>query len=220
MRKIFKLLFALVLLLLIYGYGESLYHIFHVLNWYERTQRYFIIVLPISLLLFTFIIRGYSYISIFKHELTHNIFCLLTFQKPVGFHVLEGGGGLFNYAGRGNFLISLSPYFSYTTTLLLLPIYLLNIGSTNVYFIMLAIAAGFDLTTILKDIHPNQSDIKEYGYIFSFIFIIFGNIFSLGLLLSFVQERWVGMYAFMLSGIENFILLVSKFESFCGYFLH
>ncbi len=36
---------------------------------------------------------GDSYISIFKHELTHNLFAILTFNKPTGITVKGDLGG-------------------------------------------------------------------------------------------------------------------------------
>jgi hypothetical protein len=49
--------------------------------------------------------------STLEHELTHIIFVILTFNKVTDLRVTDDQGGYAGYAGHGNWLITISPYF-------------------------------------------------------------------------------------------------------------
>jgi hypothetical protein len=70
-----------------------------------------------------------EFFSTFEHELTHNIWAMLFFIKPMGFHVNTDGSGLFEYRNGGNkfseIFISLSPYFFPTACYLWLPFHVM-----------------------------------------------------------------------------------------------
>ena len=50
--------------------------------------------------------------QILAHELTHTFFALLTFHKVVHIHLnMDESGGAMGFKGKGNWLITISPYF-------------------------------------------------------------------------------------------------------------
>lgn len=50
--------------------------------------------------------------QILAHELTHTFFALLTFHKVVHIHLnMDESGGAMGFKGRGNWLITIAPYF-------------------------------------------------------------------------------------------------------------
>ena len=67
-----------------------------------------------SLLIVSVYRKKLEFFSTFEHELTHNIWAMLFFRKPMGFHVNKDGSGLFEFIPGGKFsdiFISLAPYF-------------------------------------------------------------------------------------------------------------
>ena len=50
--------------------------------------------------------------QILAHELTHTFFALLTFHKVVHIHLnMDESGGSMGFRGKGNWLITIAPYF-------------------------------------------------------------------------------------------------------------
>ena len=52
-----------------------------------------------------------SFFSTFEHELTHAVFAWVTFHKVVGMRATWRRGGDVTIVGRGNWLITIAPYF-------------------------------------------------------------------------------------------------------------
>lgn len=148
--------------------------------------------------------KKHSYFATFEHELTHNIWALLTFNKPAGFHINDDGTGEFAYYGKSNFLQMLGPYVTLTIPYLLLPVYyVLNPAFALYYFIVLGIATGYQTASTIKETGFHQSDIQRQGLFFSVVFIILGNLISYGLVLGFLVNRGTGMKYFLTTGFLN-----------------
>lgn len=145
--------------------------------------------------------RKPSFFATFEHELTHNIWALVTFNKPAGFHINDDGSGEFQYYGKSNFLQMLGPYVTLTITYLLLPIYFVLDRRFDLYFfIALGLATGYHTASTWNETGFHQSDIQRQGYFFSVVFIILGNLFSYGLVLAFLAARGPGMKGFLTEG--------------------
>src|SRR5262249_51361647 len=123
--------------------------------------------------------------TIVEHELTHALFAWATFHKVVGFSAMRSGGHI-RYLGRGNWLIAIAPYFFPTFTLLViavltfLPPHDLRIGSA----VLGAVAAHHVLSTWLET-HRHQSDLREVGWLWCWMFLPAINAFVLGLILAY-----------------------------------
>lgn len=167
--------------------------------------------------LFTFCFlfrRRISYWAVLKHELTHNLFAVLTFNKPMGLSVQEHGEGYFQYSGRDNLLISLSPYFFPFTSFIVLLFWLLTPNNQNVYFAILGGFAGFDLATSVKDIHPGQTDFNPYGYPLSILIAALGIIIFYGSILGFVIGGVDYAKRFLEEGLWNTLAILKQFWHF------
>jgi len=195
---------GILLCILIFFYAQSFFDLLLNINLHDVHQSWFWYSFVISSVLFFILIGRMSFLAIFEHELTHNIYALLTFNRPVGFHVRRGGGGLFEYEGRGNYFITLSPYFSLTFSLFVLLFYgIIRFEFLKFYFLFLGIITGFHTSTTIKETRLNQPDIQRYGVFFSVIFIVFFSIVNYGIVIAFTQGKGRGMIDFLFSGIRE-----------------
>lgn len=197
-----KLLLSIVFIPLIYFYGGSLWDLIKVISFDNPVQLAFVIALIGSTLLFAIFLRNGSFLAIFEHELTHNLWAIFTFKKPVGFQVFKDQGGRFYAEGGRNYMISLSPYFFLTFSFMFMPLFLfIQPSYYKSFMVVLGILTGFHTSTTIKETSFRQPDLEDYGLAFSFVFIIFGNIISYGIILSFVTGSWEGIKDFLVSGI-------------------
>lgn len=143
---------------------------------------------------------GTSSFAIFEHEITHMLFALLTFHKPVSLEVHRNKGGSFGYQGEGNWLISLAPYFFPTFPLLIMLGTLLysftNQPVPDVFLIILGFATGYHICTIIASLHPQQTDFKQAGFLFTLLFLPAANLICYGIIFSFTVFGWRGISLF------------------------
>ena len=137
-----------------------------------------------------------SALSIFEHEITHMLFAILTFHSPQDINIQRGIGGNFVFAGRGNWLIFIAPYFFPTSAALVIAaggLYALT-GEVipNPYWLVLGVMTGYHLISTLDEIHIGQTDFKVAGYIFSILFLPGANILTYGLLMAFACHGFSG----------------------------
>lgn len=195
---------------LIVSYAIGFFHVLKRISFTPFEQFYFFSLLILSFLLNYIFRKQMSFWSIFKHELTHNIFAIITLNKPNGFTVKSGEGGLFEYLGKGNFLITLSPYFFPTITSFILLISIFNIDFKILFYSILGLTAGFDLSSIVKDIHLFQSDLKKYGYYFSISIVILGLLLFWGVLFCYVIGGWELSIDYIKYGILKIIEIIKQ----------
>ena len=159
---------------------------------------------------------GGSFLSILEHELTHMIFAVLTFHSPHDINVQRGVGGNFIYMGRGNWLISIAPYFFPTSAVfvILLGLFYPLMGESfpNVYWLILGLMTGYHLISTLDEIHLEQTDFKVAGYLFSILFLPSANLIIYGFVFSFVCYGFQGFSLF-------FEILIKETSHFFGIFL-
>mgnify|MGYP006135399681 FL=1 len=92
----------------------SLYNILIDISSNLNTHFFFLAESLFSLVFLLLFKRILNFFTTFEHELTHNIWAMLFFRKPMGFHVNNDGSGLFEYEPGGRFsnkFILLSPYY-------------------------------------------------------------------------------------------------------------
>jgi Peptidase M50B-like len=124
----------------------------------------------------------------FEHELTHALFAWVTGHRIVGFRASLGRGGEVRYVGRGNWLITLAPYFFPTAALaLLLVAYLMPITILPWRGLFLGIALGFHIVSTYRETHRDQSDLKSVGAKFCWMFLPTANLAVLGLLIAWAH---------------------------------
>ena len=136
-------------------------------------------------------------IQTIAHELTHTLFAYLTlhFVKRVRLNP-DGSGGSMAFAGHGNWLITLAPYFFplFASIYMLIMPWLLE--ATDKYWLVYAVFGYFIAyywETVLSQVHREQTDIIKEGYVFSVIIIIGLNLLVTGILFAFNSQQWNGV---------------------------
>ena len=122
------------------------------------------------LMIWTIVFRHWraTWFSSLEHELTHALLAILTFHRVVDIRTTWRSGGHIRYAGRGNWLITLSPYFFPTIGLIVLSLFVfLPTRWTHIADAVLGAAHGFHLTSTIRETHFGQADLKQAGYLFS-----------------------------------------------------
>ena len=123
-----------------------------------------------------------------EHESTHALFAVLTLHRIVGFRASMGRGGEVRFTGRGNWLIAVAPYFFPTVALLLfLLAYLLPFPGLPWQGFLLGVALGYHIVSTARETHRDQTDLKQLGLTFCWLFLPAANLAVVGLLVSFAH---------------------------------
>jgi hypothetical protein len=123
-----------------------------------------------------------------EHELTHAIFAWATGHRIVAIRASLGRGGEVRFIGKGNWLITLAPYFFPTAALaLLLLAWLMPLSILPWQGFFLGVALGFHIVSTYRETHRDQSDLKSVGAKFCWMFLPTANLAVLGLLLAWAH---------------------------------
>jgi branched-subunit amino acid transport protein AzlD len=133
-----------------------------------------------------------SYFSTLEHELTHAIFAILTGHAIQRIRVTAHEGGEIVYKGKGNWLITIAPYFFPTVTVLLLSI---RLFIEQNYWLEMGIGASiaFHITSSYVETHGAQSDLKQAGKFFAFCFLPTANVLTYAFIAVYLQSGWQGL---------------------------
>lgn len=138
-----------------------------------------------------------SALTIFAHESTHMLAALLTGHKPKSMSIRPDEGGSFTYLGKGNWLITIAPYFFPTFPFLwmLVGLWFEYQGHPfpTWYIMTFGFLVGYHIVSNFYQIHSEQTDFKKAGYLFSILFIPGANLLLIGYLWSFVLNGWAGL---------------------------
>jgi hypothetical protein len=149
-----------------------------------------------------------------EHEATHALFAMLTLHRIVGFRASLGRGGEVRFTGRGNWLISVAPYFFPSLALLLfLVAYLLPFPGLPWQSFLLGIALGYHIVSTIRETHRDQTDLKDLGLTFCFLFLPAANLAVIGLLISYAHAGSEGTHLWLQSAWEPIEFLVQWFKS-------
>jgi len=197
-RSLVKLLVNLVSLALIIPFAHTFWA--EVIGFDTGVNRnwMFLIGTGVSAIVCYVLARRLEFFATFEHELTHNVWALLFFKKPMGFHVNEDGSGLFQFQGRtstiSELFISLAPYFFPTVTVLLIMVSpIIREDFMGIYYLFIGITYGYHISSTIKETHLQQTDITGNGYFTSLNLIISLNLLANGLVLAFISGGWSGM---------------------------
>lgn len=129
-----------------------------------------------------------------EHEVTHALFAYLTLHKVVGFRASLGQGGEVKYLGRGNWLITVAPYFFPTASLILfLLAFLLPFPALPWTSFLLGVALGYHVISTIRETNRDQTDIQELGQLFCWLFLPAANIAVVGILIAFAHDGHAGL---------------------------
>ncbi|RMF60059.1 MAG: hypothetical protein D6748_04920 [Calditrichaeota bacterium] len=204
MKLLGKIVFAIICLIGITGYGRELYQLIYSFFSTPRLTLSFLSGLIIYLLMSVFIFkqRG-EFWNILEHELTHALFALLFFKRVDSLSTKRDYGGEVVVHGS-NFIITLSPYFFPLFTVLIL--FIKPFMFTNIQWVLnflLGFTLMFHLLHLFREFHISQPDIRRSGFIFSMIVVLFFNIVFIGLCLVSLKGGWREMGMFLSGGFQN-----------------
>lgn len=136
-----------------------------------------------------------------EHEMTHAIFALLTFHNVTDLRAeYEGGGQMSFRGGKGNWLITIAPYFFPTLSVGIIIVAVITYIITGQVVSWLNLALGFTIgyhfLEVLFEIHAEQTDLKKVGYLFALLFIPAANLLSYALIFAFVDKGLTGSLHF------------------------
>jgi len=127
-----------------------------------------------------------NFIVVLEHELTHALFAWMTFHRVVGFRATLRRGGHVRYLGRGNWLISIAPYFVPTLSIAAIAVLAFLPGQYLAYGSgALGATFAYHLLSTWSETHRHQSDLQEVGLLFSAVFLLAANALVYGLTLAF-----------------------------------
>jgi len=149
--------------------------------------------------LFTVLSGGYNMrksMQIIAHELTHTVFALLTLHNVGRLRLNpDGSGGSMQHEGRGNWIITLTPYFFPLFAflyMLVMPPLLQVCGKSWVLYAILGYFLAYYWEIVLSQTHREQTDIIKEGYLFSGIIIVGANLYVTGCIFAFAGKLWKG----------------------------
>ena len=113
-----------------------------------------------------------SFYSTLRHELCHWLFSVLSFSKPYSIQINPDGSGHYQHIGKGNYFLTLAPYFFPITSFSLLLASVVFQKPITIYFIIMGLALAFDVVSMFKDYHFQQTDWNKNGILFSVQFSV------------------------------------------------
>ncbi|MFA6450370.1 MAG: M50 family metallopeptidase [bacterium] len=203
MRKVVKGIFFLVFVIAGIGFSRAFWHVIdHPRDvWFSGTYLYIIIgfaaYLPVHFLFHRLIV-----LHVFGHELTHVLWSMLFGGKMHEMYVSREEGGYAKYS-RGNFLVTLAPYFFPLYAIFFMVLHLIVAARFKPYIDgLLGFSMSFHVLLTLYSIRRDQPDLRRSGVFFSLAFIYMMNCVALGAILCVVTGG--GTVAFLRDGIHIF----------------
>jgi hypothetical protein len=150
-----------------------------------------------------------------EHEVTHAIFAFVTAHKIVGMRATMTDGGEVRYEGQGNWLITAAPYFFPTAALVLsLLAYLLPFPNLPWPSFLLGIALGYHFVSTYRETHRDQTDLKQLGSSFCWMFLPAANLIMVSFLIAFAYNGTEGVQAWIADSRQPFEAIVAWLLSF------
>lgn len=183
----------------------------------HQKEKYYFILIGMSFYLlmwktfFHNIANGW--LATFEHELTHAIFALATFHKITAFKATRNNGGHVVYSGvsGGNWLITIAPYFFPTFSVVILIImYWIPIQFYNTLLGIFGFSLAYHLHSTWSETHYKQTDLKEVGFTFAWLFLPTANILAGILLLSSVPHDNIYLKVVIDKYCDYCIFLIDK----------
>jgi hypothetical protein len=151
-----------------------------------------------------------SWLSTLEHEITHCLFAWLTFNKVTNIHVTLTSGGHINHEGYSNWLISIAPYFFPTLTFSLFIIQSW-IGTNDPFIFQFFIgwSMTYHLLSTWEETHPNQTDLRNVGFLFSWLFLPSMNLLSYIFVFNFILNKEMGFSTLFHSILNHQMFFIS-----------
>ncbi len=148
-----------------------------------------------------------------EHELTRALFAWCTGHRIVAIHASADTGGEVRFVGRGNWLITLAPYFFPTAAIIfLLLAYLMPLSFLPWHGFLLGVALSFHIISTYRETHRDAGDLLQVGSKFCWMFLPTANLAVVGLILAWTHggssdvKAWLGQVG------EPITLLINYFR--------
>jgi len=213
MKKIFSILLGIALIPFCIGFtwqlGTTVFGIR-----YKPDLPYFFIAGSLTYITLHVLFRKPILTYVFGHELTHALFAVLFGGSVKSFHASDRGGRV--TITKSNFIITLAPYFFPLYTFFVLLLYgtaiaagLRGAVSWLVFFAGATFAFHLVLTALF--LQTEQTDIREYGMIFSYPLIYLFNVAFTALLVWLLLAENMEYLIFFGGGIMKTMRLTTLF---------
>ena len=160
---------------------------------------------------------GNGWFATLEHEFTHIFFALITFHKITGLKATFSKGGHMNYSGvgGGNWLITISPYFFPTFSAVVLGLMYLSKSQFNVFFLgLLGFSMVYHIHSTYRETHYGQSDLKEVGFLYAWIFLPSANLLVFVMLLSLIPNDIIYLRIVMNKFYDYYLSCVTIIDKF------
>ena len=147
--------------------------------------------------------------EVVAHELTHTVFALLTFHKIKSIRVNpDDSGGEMSFMGKGNWLITIAPYFFPLFGVLVMfgiTIYLHIAPATRFLSGILGFFIAYHLDTVASQINDKQTDLTDVSYKFCVMFLPAANLMAIESMVVFNRWGWNGVWHYFSSMYDKTI---------------
>ena len=141
--------------------------------------------------LLPFVRKNEEFLQTFSHELTHTIVGLMFGQKIHSFMATDGAGGEIRHSGNrfGGIFIALAPYCLPVFTYAFLLLRIIGAWKQLMWFdIFIGFTTAFHATCFAKQTRNYQTDIKQHGYLKSYLFIAVFWLFNATIILLSIRK--------------------------------
>ncbi len=180
---------AVLCLVFLPGLVYSLFHVLRAIQHSPSRSYPFLAGAAVYTLFWVVFLRrrtSLGFLATLEHELTHALFAWATFHRVISIRATLRSGGHIRYVGRGNWLIAVAPYFFPTLSLLVILVMSWLPGRhLDAAGAILGATIAYHAFSTWSESHRHQSDLREAGLLFSFLFLVAANSLVFGFLLSY-----------------------------------
>ena len=209
LRIIWTILFGILLVF----FGLALFKI--VIQTISHIKLYQYAGIGVALYVVMFFVLGKKIISgfdTFVHELAHAIVATMLFRKVQSFWVTAREGGEIRYSGNSSFIITLAPYsFPFFTLFFIFIKYFIDSNYIWIFDILIGLTFAFHYHSYYLQTRVHQTDLKKYGYVFSYIYIFAVNFFVIAVVLLSFRMNLLHSFNFWFSVISENVLTLIKY---------
>jgi hypothetical protein len=166
-----------------------------------RTMGAFVLGLLLYVVLWRAVLRYRllgTFFSTLEHELTHALFALATLHPVVELRSTLWRGGHVKFRGVGNWLITISPYFFPTLSFAIIAATALIPDAWRWWAdALLGAATAYHVISTFHETRPIQQDLRQTGFVFSWMFLPTANLISLGIVIAFCHAGIGGVLLFL-----------------------
>ena len=208
-RIIWTVLFGILLIF----FGLALFKI--IVQTISHIKLYQYVGIGVAVYIILYFVLGKKIISgldTFVHELAHAIVATMLFRKVQSFWATARDGGEIRYSGNSSFIITLAPYcFPFITLFFILIKQFIENDYIWIFDILIGLTFAFHYHSYYFQARLYQTDLKKFGYVFSYIYIFTVNFFVIAVVLLSFRMNLLHSFNFWFSVISENVLTLIKY---------